>query len=502
MPSRVSGKSVIAAIWAGGPDNDTYTGSDSADTIEGRGGDDLLDGGGGHDSIAGEDGNDQIYGGTGNDTLNGGDGDDTAWGGTGHDMLNGGFGDDSLTGGTGNDTYVVNAVGDVIDEQSGQGADVVQASITFSLAGTYLEHLVLIGIANINGTGSASANSLTGNNSSNLLDGGDGSDTLTGAAGWDTYVVNTASDVVIEVAGQGDDLVQAGVSYTLGDYVERMTLTGTGDINATGNSAHNQLIGNSGNNVLDGATGGDYLTGGLGNDTYYLDHSGDKIFELAGEGVDLAYSSVSYVLVGTVVENLILTGTADLNATGNGVGNKLTGNSGNNVLDGLVGNDTLTGGLGDDTYYVQSSGDKVVEASGEGYDVVYASATYTLTGRYAEELRLTGAADIEASGNSVGNVLVGNDGDNVLNGLGGNDSLTGGLGGDTFLFTAGNRTDTVTDFSAVEGDMINVNAYTGGVDNAGLVSQVGLNVVIDFGSGNVVTVLNAVQADVLSHMVW
>ncbi|ESQ75151.1 calcium-binding protein [Asticcacaulis sp. AC402] len=502
MASRGSSTSVIAAIWTGGPGNDSYVGGGSGDTIEGREGDDLLDGGGGQDSIAGEGGNDQIYGETGSDTLNGGEGDDMVWGGTGHDVLNGGFGDDSLTGGTGNDTYVVNAVGDVIDEQSGQGTDVVQASITFSLAGTHLEHLVLIGIANINGTGSASANSLTGNNSSNLLDGGDGSDTMMGAAGWDTYIVNSASDIVIEVVGQGDDLVRAGVSYTLSDHVERMTLTGTGDINATGNSSHNQLIGNSGNNVLDGATGGDYMTGGLGNDTYYIDETGDRIFELAGEGTDLAYASVSYVLVGTVVENLILTGTADLNATGNGVGNRLTGNSGNNVLDGLVGNDTLTGGLGDDTYYVQSSGDKVVEASGEGYDVVYASATYTLTGRHAEELWLTGSADIDASGNGVSNVLVGNGGANVLNGLGGNDTLTGGLGADSFLFGVASRADTVTDFSAVEGDMIDVNAYTNGVANEGLVTQVGLNVVIDFGSGNVVTVLNAAQVDVLSHIVW
>ncbi|ESQ93527.1 hypothetical protein ABAC460_00225 [Asticcacaulis sp. AC460] len=444
----------------------------------------------------------RIVGSNAADSITGGAFNDTVLGLGGHDSLNGGGGDDSMAGGTGNDTYVIDSAGDVIVEESGQGTDTVRSSVTFSLAGTNLEHLVLTGSGNISGTGNAGANSLTGNGSGNLLDGGEGSDTMTGGAGWDIYVVNAASDVVVEVAGEGDDLVQASASYILGDYVERLTLTGTANINGTGNSAHNQILGNSGNNVLDGAGGTDYLTGGLGNDTYYVDATTDKAIEFAGEGTDLVYASVSFVLVGTVVENLILTGTANLNATGNGVGNKLVGNSGNNVLDGGVGNDTLTGGLGDDTYYVQATGDKVVEASGEGYDVVFASATYTLTGRYAEELRLTGSANIDASGNGVSNVLVGNSGSNVLNGLGGNDSLTGGLGADTFLFGTASRADTVTDFNAVEGDMINVNAYTGGTANAGLVTQVGLNVVIDFGSGNVVTVLNAAQADVLSHMIW
>ena len=50
--------------------------------------------------------------------------------------------------------------------------------------------------------------------------------------------------------------------------VENLTLTGSGNINGTGNSGNNILIGNSGANTLDGGTGADTMIGGLGNDTY------------------------------------------------------------------------------------------------------------------------------------------------------------------------------------------------------------------------------------------
>lgn len=61
--------------------------------------------------------------------------------------------------------------------------------------------------------------------------------------------------------------VQSNVSYTLPVNVENLTLTGSDDINGTGNALANVLTGNSGNNTLDGGLGADTLTGGAGNDT-------------------------------------------------------------------------------------------------------------------------------------------------------------------------------------------------------------------------------------------
>ncbi|MFG6455798.1 beta strand repeat-containing protein [Roseateles sp. BYS96W] len=462
------------------------TGNELANQITGNAGNNLIDGGAGADTMAGgagddsyvvDDSGDQVIenGGEGVDTVRAGasfvlganiedlvltgtasvDGTgnelaNTITGNSGANVLDGGLGADRLIGGTGNDTYVVDDAGDVVTENAGEGTDTVRSAISYTL-GANLENLVLTGVDRIDATGNAVANQITGNGNNNVIDGGAGADTMSGGAGSDTYLVDNAGDVVIEAAGEGVDLVRSSVSFTLGNNVENLILTGTNDLNGSGNALANVITGNSGANVLDGGAGADQLTGGAGDDSYVVDNAADVVTENAAEGNDTVQASVSWTL-GANLENLLLTGSNNINGAGNDLANTLTGNTGNNVLDGGLGADTMVGGSGNDTYVVDNVGDVVTENPGEGSDTVQASISYAL-GNELEDLTLTGSANLNGSGNALDNVITGNSGANVLDGGAGADRLVGGAGndsyvvdnvGDTVVESAGGGTDTVT----------------------------------------------------------
>ena len=361
--------------------------------------------------------------GTGN-TLN-----NVLTGNTGANVLNGGAGADSMAGGAGNDTYVVDNVGDVVTEFAVGGTDLVQSAVTYAL-GAEVENLTLTGSSAINGTGNSLNNSLTGNTANNVLDGGAGADAMSGGMGNDIYIVDNVGDTVTEAANAGTDLVQSSMTFTLGANVENLTLIGTTAINGTGNTLNNALVGNSGRNMLDGGTGADTMSGGAGDDIYVVDNAGDAVLEAVNEGTDTVQSSFTHTL-GANVENLTLTGTTAINGSGNALDNVLIGNSAANVL---------TGGSGNDTYVV-GSGDTVIEQTNAGIDTVQSSIAWTL-GTNLENLTLTGTAAINGTGNTLDNVLIGNNAANVLTGGSGNDTYVIGTG-DSIVENTGAGTDTV-----------------------------------------------------------
>jgi len=268
--------------------------------------------------------------------------------------------------------------GDVVTEGAGAGVDLVQSSVTCTLAAN-VENLTLTGTSAVNATGNTLDNVLIGNGDANTLSGGSGADTMLGGGGDDIYVVDNVGDVVTEQAGEGSDLVRSGISYTLLDNVENLTLTGAAPLDGTGNAldnvltgngAANTLIGGDGNDTLDGGSGADVLQGGLGADIFVIDSSSDVVVENADEGVDLVSSSVSYTL-GANLENLTLTGTA-VTGFGNALDNVLTGNSVANSLSGDAGNDTLAGGGGDDTLQGGLGNNTYLFGRGDGRDTIAA----------------------------------------------------------------------------------------------------------------------------------
>ncbi len=196
-------------------------------------------------------GNDTIESGSGNDTIDAGSGQDYVQAGAGNDSVFGGDGDfDYIDGGGGNDT----------------------------------------------------------------IDGGKGADFMIGNFGNDTYVVDDVGDQITEyVVTDGIDTVRSSISYTLGQFLDNLTLTGNQAINGAGNDLANVLTGNGAANRLQGFQSNDTLIGGGGNDT--LEGGGGADSLVGGAGNDS--------LIGIV---------------------------GDDILRGGAGNDTLSGGLLTDTF--------------------------------------------------------------------------------------------------------------------------------------------------------
>ncbi|MEF8761012.1 MAG: calcium-binding protein [Candidatus Accumulibacter sp. UW25] len=285
--------------------------------------------------------------------------------------------------------------------------------------------------------GTSGNDALIGNAGNDLLDGGAGADSLVGGTGNDKYLVDNVGDMVIELAGEGKDIVYSTIDWTLGANLERLSLTGTAAIKASGNEIANTLYGhaNSSANVL---------TGGLGNDAYYAGVN-DSVVELAGEGRDRVYSYGSYTL-GDNVENLSLNVGTAATLTGNELANAISGNAGddtlyggpgNDILNGRGGADLLIGGAGNDTYALDNAGDVVSEADNQGTDHVRSSVSYALSAN-VEHLTLTGADAINGIGNALANRLAGNTANNLLSGGAGNDALNGAAGIDLLEGGAGN----------------------------------------------------------------
>jgi len=455
-------------------------GGTASDVLDGLDGNDLLTGGLGHDTLLGGAGNDVLDGGAGNDVLNGG---------TGADILVGGAGNDTYVVDDVNDVVTEAAGGGSADRVRSMLAEMSIADLL------EIEILEVGHEIDFTGTGNARANRIIGGVGDDVLDGGGGADRLQGGDGDDTYVVDRLDTVVESAGQGNDTIRTALGAFSLAAanpltfaalyaHVENLAYTGSGNFTGTGNAAANRIEGNGGNDKLSGGAGNDVLVGkggndnlagGAGNDTLEGGAGADTLN--GGAGIDVARiagSRADYVvtlLAGDIVQleaggvrdrliavervvfdrgtaTLLDDETFDVNAAAGGLlfnvatykHDSLSGGAGNDTMLGLQGNDTLNGGggndalaggPGNDTYIVDSAGDLVTEAAGQGTDLVRTTlAAYTLP-VHVERLERIGDAAFSGSGNALGNMITGGAGDDTLAGLAGADVLRGGVGNDT-----------------------------------------------------------------------
>ena len=454
-------------------DNLTYTGSANfvgtgngqANVITGGSGDDTLVGGAGGDTLVGGSGIDtvsyassteavtinmatgvstgdaagdvfksiEIIQGSGYaDTFTGDDSSNTFNGGAGNDIMIVSSGTDLLSGGAGLDTYLIKADTTGVTNIGNAGADLDIDLILFDSTLSFND-------IDIKGYG---ANSL----SISVV----GSSGVVRIENWSTSA--SYRNDYIRFADSAGNIT----GYVLiGDF-----FSGTAVVASSGAnyllSGSATLIGSSGNDTLT-ATFRDlehagYYDGGSGNDTLSA-HSlwGGVTISLDPNGhvassAAVVLSDSGYVL-GKIynIENLVGTAYSDTLSgdDGNNILNGEEGNdylyggAGNDTLDGGTGADYLSGGTGDDVYYVDSTSDKVVEASGGGTDEVRTSISGQVLASYVENLIFVGSGNFYGIGNTLNNTITGGDGDDTFYGGGGADRLVGGAGSDTASYATG-----------------------------------------------------------------
>ncbi|WP_239362269.1 calcium-binding protein [Snodgrassella communis] len=445
-------------------------------TITGWQGKDILNGGAGNDTLNGGDGDDILNGGAGNDTLNGGYDNDILNGGAGNDTLNGGNGYDILIGGTGNDILrggdwhkdryefeaghgqdVVRDDGSLSKEQQHTRNDLVfkgakLADAEFICSGMDLiikaygsmDSVTLPNYFNANYQDGRAFNFIFDDQSityedlyENPLLGGNGDDILNGGAGNDVIGGGYGDDILN--GGEGNDVLNGGKGYDI-------------------------LNGGSGNDILNGGDwhkdryefeaghGQDVIYDRGYNSQYYQGDRNDLVFkgakladaEFTRSGKDLvirAYGSADSVTLSDYLNddndhsrafNFIFD---DQSITYEDIkyhyGVTQSGDEQDNVLTGWEGKDILNGGTGDDT--LNGEGGNDILNGGAGDDI--------LNGGKGEDTLNGGAGD---------DILNGGDGFDILIGGAGNDVLKGGeRDKDRYEFEAGHGNDVIDDFGYI-----------------------------------------------------
>ena len=172
---------------------------------------------------------------------------------------------------------------------------------------------------------------------------------------------------------------------------------------------------------------------------------------------------------------------------GFGGNDTLVGGDSGDSIDGSVGNDSILGGAGADFIRGLEDND-TIDGGADGDDV---------NGNLGDDRVFGGIGADTLFGGQGSDTLAGEDGNDWLSGDLGNDAMTGGAGADRFLFRAGSGVDTVTDFSAVAGDRVQL-----AVGTTYLLTSGSTGMVVDLGGGSQLVLTGVSQAQLGDWLVF
>ena len=200
-------------------------------------------------------------------------------------------------------------------------------------------------------------------------------------------------------------------------------------------------------------------------------------------------------LVGTAAGDTIDGAGGDDTIEGLGGGDYLRGGDGNDLIYGADGFDDINGNKGDDTAYGGAGEDWVV--GGQGNDKLFGdSGNDIVYGNLGNDTLDGGIGDDLIRGGQGNDVVLGGDGNDLIFGDLGSDTLYGGAGADTFQFSSGHGSDTIMDFSRAAGDRLKVDA-----GSSYIVRQVGTSTVVDFASGDTITLDHTSPNDLTNNRI-
>ncbi len=500
---------------------DTLNGGAGDDVLYGYGGNDILQGGADNDLVLGGDGDDNIDGGAGNDSLYGGNDDDTITDTSGNNLIDGGSGNDTVTAGSGDDIIY----GDGSTDRNALIDNILSANtgVVYSAAADSFYQLITAGTNYITARANALATTINGvgGHLANITSAGENSflDNLIVA---DTWI--GGSDSAAEGVWIWEDGLESGMQFwagaaagsSVGGFYENWA--GGEPNNSGGNEDHvtirtngtwNDLRGtNSRDYVIEwsadtllqsAAAGDDIINGGAGDDVIYGDFNSGST-PSSSQGWFYQYYDLASAPSNLATAGFTLNGGKDNTNAADAAG--ITQDTDPSIFDGTS-NYALkfttvltvtTGGTytfttrSDDGSQLYLDGVQIVDNDGLHGAVtvtsagqVLAAGTYTLEATFFE--RGGGEVmDVAMSGPDTGNVFVNlenyadvsspfkagplSDGDDIISGGAGTDILYGGGGSDYFVFESASafvNTDTIMDFSSIDGDALDISDLIVGV---------------------------------------